>query len=172
MGIFLFCVMMVATFLAIYIINEREEEMEKNKVLEIAIKYFDERFTIERITCGDWIDLKTREDIELEMLDYREIPLGVAMKLPDGYEAWIVPRSSTFKKYHIIQTNGIGIIDNSYCGDNDEWKMPVLAMRDTFIPKGTRICQFRVIKSMKYPRLKEVTILDTESRGGFGSTGD
>ena len=94
------------------------------------------------------------------------------MKLPDGYEAWIVPRSSTFKKYHIIQTNGIGIIDNSYCGDNDEWKMPVLAMRDTFIPKGTRICQFRVIKSMKYPRWKEVTTLETESRGGFGSTGD
>ena len=99
------------------------------------------------------------------------IPLGVAMKLPDGYEAHLVPRSSTFKNFGIIQTNHMGVIDQSYCGDHDEWKMPVLAMRDTVIRKGDRICQFRIMEKQPELIFTEVEHLTAPDRGGFGSTG-
>lgn len=139
--------------------------------MEIKVKYWDGMGKIVDIKDGDWIDLRSRETIDLALGNYREIPLGVAMKLPDGYEAHIAPRSSTYKKWGIIQVNSVGIIDNSYCGDNDEWKIPVLALRQTRINAGDRICQFRIVKKMTKPTFKEVRKLDEKDRGGFGSTG-
>ena len=93
------------------------------------------------------------------------------MKLPDGYEAHLVPRSSTFKNFGLLQTNGIGIVDNSYCGDNDMWRMPVYATRDTVVEKGDRIAQFRLVKNQPEAEFIEVEELGTPDRGGFGSTG-
>lgn len=138
----------------------------------LKIKYYDDELTRMEITdIGDWIDLRCSVDIDLVKDEYRLIPLGFAMKLPDGYEAHICPRSSTFKNFRVIQTNGIGIIDNSYCGNNDEWQMPVYAMEDTHISKNDRICQFRIIK--KQPKLffQFVEDLDGVDRGGIGVTG-
>ena len=116
--------------------------------------------------------------------DFKLIPLGVAMKLPKGFEAVLLPRSSTYKKFGIIQTNSIGVIDNTYCGNNDEWKYPAIALRDTVIKKGDRICQFRIQLSQKatlWQKIKwflssgikiiKVDSLDNNDRGGFGSTG-
>ena len=93
--------------------------------MEIKIKYFSDIQPIEKIAIGDWVDLRSAEDIDLDAGDFAIIKLGVGMKLPEGYEAHVVPRSSTYKKWGIIQTNSVGIIDNSYSGDNDQWMMPV-----------------------------------------------
>lgn len=124
-----------------------------------------------QVKQGDWIDLRTAEEVALFPNTYWEIDLGVAMKLPKGYEALVVPRSSTFKKYGIIQTNSIGIIDETYCGENDIWKMPVYSLRATVIPKGTRIAQFRIIPHQPKIIFAEGGLSD-ENRGGFGSTGE
>lgn len=143
--------------------------------LKIKVKYFDKE--IDKITFIDgkksnWIDLRAAETVTLMAGDYTRIPLGVGMKLPDGYEALIAPRGSTFEKYGIIQTNSIGIIDNSYSGNNDQWFMPIYATRDITINKNERICQFRIIQSMDRDTIIEsVEFLDDEDRGGFGSTG-
>lgn len=126
---------------------------------------------IEYIQTGDWIDLRVAEDITLKAGEFKLIPLGVAMKLPKGYEALMIPRSSTFKKYGIIQTNSIGLIDEAYCGNEDEWLYPVYATRDIEIAKNTRICQFRIIKHQPQLNIVEVTELSDFNRGGFGSTG-
>ena len=120
---------------------------------------------------SDWIDLKSAEDIELKAFEYRLINLGFALELPSGYEAHIVPRSSTFKNFGIIQTNSMGIIDNSYCGNEDIWRLPVIALRDTKINKGDRICQFRIMEKMKDIEIEIVNSLKGANRGGFGSTG-
>lgn len=120
---------------------------------------------------GDWIDLRAAEDVDLWAGEFKIISLGVSMKLPDGYEAHIVPRSSTFKNWGILQTNGMGIIDNSYSGDNDVWGMPVYATRNTSIKMGDRICQFRIVEKMQKPAIIEAEHLDGTDRGGFGSTG-
>ena len=120
---------------------------------------------------SDWIDLKAAQDYELNQFEYTLINLGFALQLPDGYEAHIVPRSSTFKNFGILQTNSMGIIDNSYCGDEDYWKLPVIAMRDTVIKKGDRICQFRIVEKMSNIEVEIVKSLGNENRGGFGSTG-
>lgn len=140
--------------------------------MEVYVKYFVEGLTpIEKISKGDWIDLRAAEDIEMKAGEFRVIPLGVGMILPDGYEAHIAPRSSTYKNFGIIQTNSIGIVDNSYCGEEDEWRMAAYALRDAHIKKNDRICQFRIVE--KQPEFKLVTVshLKEESRGGFGSTG-
>ena len=138
----------------------------------LKIKYFSKDIKkIEKIEKGDWIDLRSAIDIQLHQGDFTLIPLGIGMILPEGYEAHIVPRSSTFKIYGILQTNGIGIIDNSYSGENDEWKMPVLAMKDTVIHKNDRIRQFRIMPKMQELHIQEVSHLNPVSRGGFGSTG-
>ena len=126
---------------------------------------------IEKLTVGDWIDLRAAETVSLKAGEFRIIPLGVSMRLPDGYEAHIVPRSSTFKKWGIIQVNHMGVIDNSYSGPDDIWGMPVLAMRDTTINLNDRICQFRIIERMPPIKFVEVEHLDGQNRGGFGSTG-
>lgn len=139
---------------------------------KILIKYFDNAIDkIRYIDIGDWIDLRAAENIELKAGDFKLIPLGVAMQLPAGYEAHIVPRSSTFKNYGIIQTNSVGIIDESYCGDNDQWMMPVYATRDVVINKNNRICQFRIMKKMSEVEFETVEKLGNSNRGGFGSTG-
>ena len=140
-------------------------------ILEIKIKYFTDIQPIEKIEKGDFIDLRSAEDIDLDAGDFAIIKLGVGMKLPEGYEAHIVPRSSTYKKWGIIQTNSVGIVDNSYSGDNDQWMMPVLAMRDTHISKNDRICQFRIVEKQPDVEFTVVEKLDDESRGGFGTTG-
>lgn len=139
----------------------------------IKIKYFTDK--IEKLTYidgkSDWIDLRAAESVDLKKGDFKLIPLGVAMELPKGYEAHIVPRSSTFKNFGIIQTNHQGVIDSSYCGDNDEWKMPVYAMRDTHIEVNDRICQFRIMENQPKIQFEEVKALTGVDRGGFGTTG-
>ena len=138
----------------------------------IKIKYFDNEIDkIKKIDKGDWIDLRAAETVELKAGEFKLIKLGVGMKLPDGYEAHIVPRSSTFKNFGIIQTNHCGIIDNSYCGDNDQWLFPAYALRDTVIHKNDRICQFRIIEKQPELTFEEVEHLEDTDRGGFGSTG-
>lgn len=151
----------------LYLYSEDELEID-NSIPEVKIKYFD-LANISR--HGDWIDLRSTVDVALEKGDYHLIPLGVAMEIPKGYEAHIVPRSSTFSKYGIIQTNGIGIIDNEYNGDNDQWYMPVYATRTTVIGKGDRVCQFRLVKSMGEVEFIRVDNLGNQDRGGLGSTG-
>lgn len=141
-------------------------------MLTINIKYHDNEITkIEKIENGDFIDLRAAETVTLKAGEYKVISLGVSMKLPYGYEAHLVPRSSTFSKWGIIQTNSMGVIDNSYSGDNDIWGMPVLAMRDTTINKNDRICQFRIVKKMEDVQFNEVAFLEGKNRNGFGSTG-
>lgn len=145
--------------------------MEDNK-LELKVKYFSkeiEKLTREKV--GDWIDLRAAETVELRAGEFKLIPLGVGMILPKGYEAHIVPRSSTFKTWGIIQTNHMGVIDNSYSGDNDQWRFPAYATRDTIIKKGDRICQFRIVENQPDFNIVEVEKLNDSSRGGFGSTG-
>lgn len=138
----------------------------------ISIKYNNQILErIKKVTVGDWIDLRCNEDIEIKAGEFRLIPLGVAMKLPEGYEAHVVPRSSTFKNYGIIQTNGTGIIDESYCGDNDYWFFPAYALRDTKINFNDRICQFRIVKHQPHIEFTEVSELGNQDRGGHGSTG-
>lgn len=139
----------------------------------IKIKYFTDK--IDKLTYiegkSDWIDLRAAEEVTLKKGEFKLIPLGVAMQLPKGYEAHIVPRSSTFKNFGIIQTNHQGVIDCSYCGDNDQWMMPVLAVRDTHISVNDRICQFRIMQNQPVITFNEVTALEGANRGGFGSTG-
>lgn len=146
-----------------------------DKLQMVQIKVFDEACRPEAIENGDWIDLKAMEDVFLGMGEFRLIPLGVAMKLPAGYEAHIAPRSSTFKNYGIIMTNSVGVVDNSYCGPNDMWKMPVLklgaGLKGPLIKKGERICQFRIIKKQPKIVFEDSTLEDQKDRGGFGSTG-
>ena len=140
--------------------------------MNIYIKYFCKDIDkIEKISKGDWIDLRAAEDIEFKAGEFKLIPLGIGMILPEGYEAHVAPRSSTYKNFGIIQTNSIGVIDNSYCGENDEWKMAAYALRDTVIHKNDRICQFRIIEKQPEFSFVEVEHLKEESRGGFGSTG-
>ena len=138
----------------------------------IKIKYFDkDLIKVEKIEKGDWIDLRSAETVELKAGDFKLIPLGIAMELPEGYEAHVVPRSSTFKKWGIIETNSMGIIDESYCGDNDQWFFPAYALRDTKIEKNDRICQFRIVEKMPEIEFEIVEKLDNPDRGGHGSTG-
>lgn len=140
--------------------------------LPLRIKYFDKNIEkLKKTEKGDWIDLRSAIDISLKKGDFALIPLGVGMVLPDGYEAHIVPRSSTFKNWKIIQTNSVGIIDSSYSGENDQWMMPVYAVEDTKIKKNDRICQFRILEKMPVLEIQEVEHLNEVSRGGFGSTG-
>ena len=139
---------------------------------QIKVKYFaDDVEKISKLAVGDWIDLRAAKTVEMARFDYELIPLGVGMKLPEGYEANIVPRSSTFKNFGILQTNSFGVIDESFSGNDDQWHFPALAMRDTVIRKGDRICQFRINRKMETVEILEVESLDEVSRGGFGSTG-
>lgn len=139
----------------------------------IEIKYFTDK--IDKLTYidgkSDWIDLRAAKEMEIKAGEYALIPLGVAMKLPKGYEAHVVPRSSTYKNYGIIQTNHMGVIDESYSGDNDQWHMPVYALRDTVIHVNDRVCQFRIMEHQPQIVFEEVEALNGPDRGGFGTTG-
>lgn len=126
---------------------------------------------IENLAVGDWYDLRAAETVEMQAGEFKLISLGVSMKLPEGYEAHMAPRSSTFKKWGILQTNSVAVIDNSFSGTNDIWRYPALAMRDTTIYEGDRICQFRIVKKQPAVEFVEVDKLDSNDRGGFGSTG-
>ena len=138
----------------------------------IKIKYFDQEIEkISKIAKGDWIDLRSAEDVAIKKGEYHLIRLGVGMILPEGYEAHIVPRSSTPSKFGIVCANSMGIIDNSYSGDADEWMFPAVAIRDTVILKNDRICQFRIVKNQPDIIFNEVDHLGENSRGGIGSTG-
>lgn len=140
---------------------------------KIKIKYFTDEIEKLKYIDGksDWIDLRAAENVTLKKGEFKLISLGVAMELPKGYEAHIVPRSSTFKNFGLIQTNHCGIVDESYCGNEDVWKFPALAVRDTEIKINDRICQFRIMEHQPVIEFEEVEDLENESRGGFGSTG-
>lgn len=142
---------------------------EKN----IKVKYFSDKVSKLEYIAGksDWIDLRAAEDVELKQGDFKLIPLGIAMQLPKGYEAHIVPRSSTFKNFGVIQANHMGVVDESYCGDNDQWYFPAIALRDTSIKAGDRICQFRIMEHQPQIKFEETDRLSGKDRGGFGSTG-
>ena len=140
--------------------------------MEILIKYHNpvlER--VQSLKIGDWIDLRSAERVELKAGEFRLISLGVSMKLPEGYEAHIAPRSSSFAKWGFLQVNSVGVVDNSYSGTNDIWRLPVYATRDAVIEVNDRICQFRIMKRMPQVTFREVDALDETDRGGFGSTG-
>jgi dUTP pyrophosphatase len=140
--------------------------------LEIKIKYHNKNVDkISKIENGDWIDLRAAETVNMKKGEFKLISLGVSMQLPDGYEAHVAPRSSTFKTWKILQTNSLGIIDNSYCGNDDIWKFPAFAIEDTTINENDRICQFRIVKKMSNVNMDEVDNLENKNRGGFGSTG-
>ena len=140
---------------------------------EIKIKYFSEE--IEKLTYiggkSDWIDLRAAKRVEMKAGEFKLIPLGIAMALPKGYEAHVVPRSSTFKNFGVIQTNSMGIIDNSYCGPNDQWFFAAYALRDTVIEVNDRICQFRIMENQPELVFTEDSLEKNEDRGGHGSTG-
>lgn len=148
--------------------------------MKIEIKYFSDKVKrLQKIAKGNWVDLRAAEDVCLKKDEFKMVPLGVAMKLPKGYEAHVVPRSSLYKNFGLIQTNHFGVIDGpdlqsgsgGYCGDNDQWFMPVYAMRDTEIHLNDRICQFRIMEQQPTLEFEEVEMLGGEDRGGFGSTG-
>ena len=137
----------------------------------IDINYTEEIDKVNKIDKGDWIDLRAAKTIELKSGEFKLLPLGIAMQLPEGYEAHVVPRSSTYKNFGIIQTNHQAVIDESYCGDNDQWFYPAYALRDTVINVNDRICQFRIMKKQPSINFEEVEVLGNDDRGGIGSTG-
>lgn len=149
--------------------------MEKEESMKIKVKYIahngQQVEPIRIIDQGDWIDLRAAVDVTMRAGEYRMIPLGVAIQLPEGYEALVVPRSSAFKNFRILQANGIGVIDESYCGDTDEWHQLAYAVNDTVIRRNDRICQFRIIRHQPEIEIETVERLGNECRGGIGSTG-
>ena len=155
------------------LIHDESNPNSNSSKLPVKIKYVSNKISKLEFIDGksDWIDLRAAENVSMKAGEFKLISLGVAMQLPDGYEAHIVPRSSTFKNFGVIQTNHMGVIDNSYCGNNDIWKFPAYAIRDTEIKINDRICQFRLVKKQPDIRFEEVKSLDGIDRGGFGSTG-
>lgn len=152
--------------------NNYKNRLENIKMKTIKIKYFDNEIDkVEKFTQGDLVDLRSAETVELKKGEFHLIPLGVGMKLPDGYKANVYPRSSTYKNFGIIMANSVGQVDNSYSGDSDQWMFPAIALKDTVVHKNDRICQFEIQKIQPDIEFVEVEHLDEESRGGIGSTG-
>ncbi len=139
----------------------------------IRIRYHSKEIEKLRYIDGksDWIDLRSAENVSLKAGEHRLINLGISVQLPEGYEMITAPRSSTFRNYGLLQSNSIGVVDESYCGDNDILHMPVYATRDTEIHVNDRIGQFRIIEHQPVIEFEEVETLGNEDRGGFGSTG-
>lgn len=141
--------------------------------MKIKVKYHNENIDkLEKISKGDWIDLRAAETVSFMQGEFKLISLGVSMELPKGYEAHVAPRSSTAKNFGIVCANSFGIIDNTYCGDGDIWKFPAIAIRDTVIHENDRICQFRIVENQPEIEFEEVLLLDNADRGGIGSTGE
>lgn len=140
---------------------------------ELKVKYFtdaiDELCYVEG--KSDWIDLRAAEEVTLRAGEFRLIPLGVAIALPEGYEALVAPRSSTFKNYGLLQANSVGVVDCTYRGDNDQWFWPAYATRDVTVEQNARICQFRILRNQPALQFTRVDRLEAPDRGGFGSTG-
>ena len=141
--------------------------------VKIQIKYHSNEIEKLRYIDGksDWIDLRAAEEVHMKKGDFAFISLGISVKLPEGYEMIVAPRSSTYKNFGILQANSIGIVDETYCGDDDIIKMPALADRDTVIHVNDRICQFRILEHQPHILFEEVEHMSDKSRGGFGSTG-
>lgn len=139
----------------------------------IKIRYLSDKIPPLEYIGGksDWIDLRAAEDTVLKAGEFKLIPLGIAMQLPKGFEAHIIPRSSTFKNFGVIQANHMGMVDEAYCGDNDQWFFPAIALRDTTIKAGDRICQFRIMEHQPTLHFEAVESLGNTDRGGFGTTG-
>lgn len=156
-------------------------DLKEKQPLTIKIKYFENATELEKIEKGNWIDLYASQEVFVEEGKRAMIPLGVAMELPKGYEAHVVPRNSTFKTWGLLQTNSFGVIDTAYCGDNDMWHMPVWCLdgketqingvKGTTVHIGDKICQFRIVEEMPELRFEKVEMLGNSDRGGFGSTG-
>ena len=152
--------------------------------MKMKIKYFDDAIRLKRISKGNWIDVYANKDMFIALNDRAMIPLGFALELPSGWEAHLAPRSSTFKTWGIIQTNSVGVVDDTYIGDNDQWHMPVYCLegkgtelidgeeiKGTWIRKGDKIAQFRIMEVMPEIEFDEVESFGNSDRGGFGSTG-
>lgn len=139
----------------------------------MRIKYHSDEIEKLEYIAGksDWIDLRVAENVTLQKGEFRLISMGISVQVPDGYEMLLAPRSSTFKNFGLIQTNSLGIIDESYCGDHDIIRMPVYATRDTELHVNDRICQFRILEHQPHIIFEEVDALGNQDRGGFGSTG-
>ena len=146
-------------------------QSRKDVPLKIQIKYLSDIKPIEKISKGNWIDLRSSIDVDMKQGEFKLIPLGFALKLPDGFEAHIVPRSSTFKNFGLIQSNHFGVVDNSYSGNGDQWYFAAIAMRDATIIKNDRIAQFRIMEIQPELEFEAVENLDEIDRGGFGSSG-
>ena len=138
----------------------------------LKVKYHTDIDPIGQVDGSDWIDLRSAEDVLLQAGQYKRISLGISVELPEGYEAHILPRSSTFEKYGILLVNGAGIVDNSYRGDNDIWQFPAYATRDCFIHRNARICQFRIVKNQENLSIQTVEVLGNADRKGFGHSGE
>jgi dUTP pyrophosphatase len=171
-------ILLIFLFLFVYFLTgiaskTKTIELEVDEMLyDIQVKYHSKDIDkIQKIENGDWIDLRASKDYELKKGEFALVDLGVSIKIPDCCEAHLAPRSSTFKNFKVIQTNGVGVIDSSYCGEEDVWRMPVIAMEKTKIAKNERVCQFRIMEKMPPVRIVEVESMQDESRGGFGSTG-
>lgn len=151
--------------------------------MKMRIKYFDGAKKLEKINKGNWIDVYANDDIFVSVGERAMIPLGFALELPKGWEGHLVPRSSTFKTWGIIQTNHVGVVDDTYIGDNDQWHMPVYCLQNkekivfqgdeggVWINKGDKIGQFRIMEVMPDIEFEEVDSFGNEDRGGFGTTG-
>lgn len=148
--------------------------------MKIRVKYFDNATKLQKIAKGNWIDVYANKDIFVVEGERAMIPLGFALELPKGWEAHLAPRSSTFKTWGIIQTNSVGVVDDTYIGDNDQWHMPVFCLQGkdiegidqgTWIKKGDKIGQFRIMEVMPEIEFEEVESFGNSDRGGFGTTG-
>lgn len=151
----------------------------------IRIKYFDKATKLKKITKGNWIDVYANKDVFVKCGERAMVPLGFALELPEGWEGHLAPRSSTFKTWGIIQTNSVGVVDDTYIGDNDQWHMPVYCLqgkdiksddngeeiKGTWIRKGDKIGQFRIMEVMPEIEFEEVESFGNKDRGGFGTTG-
>lgn len=152
--------------------------------MKIRIKYSEEATRLKKIAKGNWIDVYANKDMFVKEGERAMIPLGFALELPEGWEGHLAPRSSTFKTWGIIQTNSVGVVDDTYIGDNDQWHMPVFCLqgkdtniadgveeKGTWIKKGDKVAQFRIMEVMPEIELEEVETFGNDDRGGFGSTG-
>lgn len=169
--VFLICLFIEIIYILYRIGRQDDADFAPDTAEKIRVKYLADITPLAKTAAGDWIDLRCAEDTVVLAGQYKAIPLGVAVKLPIGYEAIIAPRSSLFKMHGVLAANSIGVIDESYCGNNDEWHFLAYGTRDTVIKKDERICQFRILEHQPWADIEKVIALDAPDRGGIGSSG-